>query len=257
MASHMSSIGFAVQSERHFGDLVNHAIRHGAMFESANGAYIWWVAGRGVELWIQIDAGQNVVGLNPHFRRTSRMAMALTARVARPEESPLEGAFHAWANPAAGDPESGDYPLVFDAPDFDLYRQLPLPHFTHVQLAAFAHELSAFPDEAAYYAAQTDEPKWAAAAFVPTGLFHPADGNGSTPPAHALLAGRVVQHEPIRNPYSGQRFQWARVYTLGGEIDVVADPAIVAGDITTGGVIRGSFWLSGRLLEEPTAPLGD
>ena len=39
----------------------------------------------------------------------------------------------------------GDYPLVFDAPYYDLHSNIELPALVDVQPAAFAHELQATP----------------------------------------------------------------------------------------------------------------
>lgn len=66
-------------------------------------------------------------------------------------------------------------------------------------------------------------------------------------PAHAILTGRVLQTEVRVNELTGGGFRWASVMTLIGEIDVVANPAVVAGEPTAGGVVEGTFWLSGRI----------
>jgi head-tail adaptor len=63
----------------------------------------------------------------------------------------------------------------------------------------------------------------------------------------ALFTGRVLDTGELTNGWSGATFLWARVRTLGGEVDVVADPEIVTGDATVGGVAQGEFWMSGRL----------
>jgi hypothetical protein len=52
------------------------------------------------------------------------------------------------------------------------------------------------------------------------------------------------------NETTGDAFWWARVRTLGGEIEVVADPVLLTGPVTPGAVVQGSFWLSGRLPDE-------
>jgi hypothetical protein len=249
MASHMSTIGFQVSNEFDFGKLVNHALLNGTEIESANGMYIWWVAGRGVELWVQIDRDKSVVGVNPHFSHSGRMWVGLTQRLRRPDESSLEGAFHGWAAPQGDDPESGAYPFIFDAPDFDLHEELQLPSLRQVQVAAFAHELEAFVDEDSYYASQAEGVRFAAESFIPAGLFSLGHNGGGPPAAQAVLAGTVLAWENITNPFSGRPFHWARVRTLGGEIDIVTDPSILIGELVEGGIVRGSFWLSGRILD--------
>lgn len=46
---------------------------------------------------------------------------------------------------------------------------------------------------------------------------------------------------------TGATFVWAKVQTYGAVIDLVADPVLLDRRVVTGGVIRGSFWLSGRI----------
>ena len=60
-----------------------------------------------------------------------------------------------------------------------------------------------------------------------------------------IFNGHALEVMRLTNPDTQQEFHWARVRTLGGEFDVVADPEIVKGTITQGGVIGGSVWLSG------------
>ena len=52
----------------------------------------------------------------------------------------------------------------------------------------------------------------------------------------------------LTNPHTSLTFHWTRVKTLGGEYDVVADPAIVDGEIAPQGVVSVSGWVSGRIM---------
>ena len=166
----------------------------------------------------------------------------------RLDDSILVGAFQGWAEPSGDDPESGSYPFVFDVPDYDRYHSLELPVVLGVQVAAFAHKLEAYASDEAYYAAQHREPKFAAESFIPSGLFT-LGGEAMTPPqALAILTGHVLDTALLTNPATGATFHWAWVRTLGGEVDVAADPEVPTGSLVPGGVISGSFWLSGRLL---------
>lgn len=163
----------------------------------------------------------------------------------------LDGAFYGWANPDGGITQSGDYPLVFDAPDFDLHRSLGLPVIMDVQLAAFARELHAFKGETEYYASGWGE-SFAAESFVPSGFFEAADRD-DPPQAYAMFAGHVVETSLLTNPVTEAEFYWAKVRALGGEVDVVADPQLLAGTLIAGGIVWGWSWRSGRLLVHPQA----
>lgn len=216
----------------------------GEQFRVRDGAYVRWAPGAGVELWLQLRE-RDVIGLAPHFAGDSVMPVALTQRVRRPEDSSLAGGMHAWANAFGETPESGDYPFVFEQPDAGRFAGLTLPTSTVVQLAAFGHDLRCFSDEATFDGAQAHaELKYAPESFVPSGLFL---GDQELPSAHAMFTGRVLRAEQRVNPFAGGTFWAVRVRTLGGEVDVVADPAAVTGHPVADGILQGSFWLSGRL----------
>jgi hypothetical protein len=67
------------------------------------------------------------------------------------------------------------------------------------------------------------------------------------PEAYAILTGHVLETSIITNPITDSDFCWAKIRTLGGELDMVADPLMLNGFLVKGGIISGSFWLSGRL----------
>jgi hypothetical protein len=50
------------------------------------------------------------------------------------------------------------------------------------------------------------------------------------------------------NVLTGRAFYWALVETLGGAYDVVIDSNLLPGVPAAGGLISGSFWLSGRII---------
>lgn len=71
----------------------------------------------------------------------------------------------------------------------------------------------------------------------------------SDPPlAYAIFTGHVLETSIITNPVTDHEFIWAKVRTLGGEVDMVSDPVLLNGPVVKGGVVSGSFWLSGRIV---------
>lgn len=252
MPSHMSTIGFPVQTNQDFNHLARQTIESGETIESPGGAYRVWAPGEGVELWTQHDEGDNLIGLNPHFSGQARMQVGLTRRVNRPRGSALDGAFYGWANPRDLNARlpPGDYPFVFDTPDYRTHDALQLPRVVSVQLVGFVHRLSAFDDEQAMRASDSWMKSVAPESCIPSGTFTP-DGKTIDPPkAEVILCGRALQTARLINPFTRQAFWWAWVRTLGGEIDIVADPEVVEGTIVKDGIIGGTLWMSGRIQEE-------
>ncbi|MNN72218.1 hypothetical protein D3C81_1882320 [compost metagenome] len=61
----------------------------------------------------------------------------------------------------------------------------------------------------------------------------------------------MIETKKIINELSGRSFIWSLVKTLGGEIDVVTDEELISNEIKVGGIISGSFWLSGKFISSP------
>lgn len=250
MPSHMSSIGFPMANEEDFEKYARMALENGSTIKVDRGIYINWSIENGVELWAQVDNNNNFIGLNPHFIGQAKMKVSLIEKVDRSEISILDGAFYSWADPAEdNNPESGCYPFVFDTPNFGVFEFIETPRIVEVQLSAFAHELNIFESDEAFDASQSDqEAKFAAESFIPSGLFTVDGGETEPPEALAIFSGHVLETKVLNNPITDNQFVWIKVETLGGEIDIVADPELVKEKVFVGGIVRGSFWLSGKLL---------
>jgi hypothetical protein len=246
MPSHFSTIGFPVQTQNEFHDFAVKAFKSGQSTKTDSGTYIQWRENNGAELWVQLDKNNAIIGMTPHFSGKANMRVGLVKTVSRQNDTALDGAFYGWADPIDEKAENGAYPFVFDSPDF-LINKVNLPTLTNVQLAAFAHELKTYPDEKIYYESQS-KPAFAAESFIPSGLFTPKSGTIDPPNAHAIFTGRVVKCSTFTNSFTGAKYEWALVHTLGGEIDVVIDPAITQNKISEGNILTGSFWLSGRMI---------
>ncbi len=250
MASHLSTIGLSAASEQDFWDLAQQV---GPLADAlpvpGGGTYFRWADPSAAELWLQVNEGHEVIGMNPHFAGESAVRVGLTARIPPDGPSPFDGSFHGWADPQSPDgPESGCYPFVFDAPDYRLHDDLALPLVTEVQVAAFAHEIEAFESVESYNASQTGEVKFASQSFIPSGLFSPGGETPGRPTAHAIFTGHVIEAERRVNALTGRPFHWALVDTLGGVFDVVIDPVLLPEVPQVGGVVSGLFWLTGRIL---------
>jgi len=129
-----------------------------------------------------------------------------------------------------------------------------------MQIAAFAHEISCYPDEATYRASQTMDVdveggavpvKFAPKHFFPIGQFEAAfsapGGKRESIAPVASFAGYVQEAAVRKNPETGQAFHVLKVETLGGILDVVVDPILLQQSPAIEGVAHGTFWLSGRM----------
>ncbi|SRR5258708_29687681 len=245
---YMSTLGFPVTTEQDFRHYAYETTEFGHKIETRNGSYTYWIIGNGIELWVQTNHHKRLLGMNPHFSGSTRMPVSITARLPRYERNILEGAFYAWATPQISNVETNLFPFVFDLPDYDVYDPLELPRSVTIQLAAFANNLQGFENEEAYMASPSGKTKLTSKSFIPSGLFTLRKGMRLPAQAQAVFSGQVLDTEMIINPVTMLKFYWARLNTLLGEIDLVADPQVVQGKIVKHGIIHGEFWLSGRIM---------
>ena len=248
--SNLSDIGFPVQSEQDVNVLITDTIKYVESIRCPQGFYLRFADSSGAEIYLQGNVEQELVGFNPHFDGISRRKVGLSRKIER-DSSELDGGFYAWANPT-DDAESGEYPFVFDVPDFRLTEINDFPALKNIQLTAFAsNDFKIFASEDEFRA---DE-NWnqtAAKSFIPSGMFLPDDERTEIEPPRpiGIFTGEIIEFSLKTNELSNEQFYWFLVETLGGEVDVVADIKLVPVEPQIGGIVSGQFWLSGKIVDE-------
>ena len=252
--SNLSDIGFPVRGDEEINEMIMSVLNHSSEVRCPpRGFYLRFSDKSGAEIWLQGNLEQELIGFNPHFAGKSRRRVALTNSIER-DSSPLDGGFHAWANPADETADSGDYPFVFDAPDFRSIPEFEFPRIVEIQLTAFAsNDFKLFADAADFSENQSDEIKLAAQSFIPTGLFALAEAGKPTDLSVVRpvgqFAGEIKEFALKANGLTGEDFYWLLIETLGGAIDVVVDVKYVPETPKIGGIVSGQFWLSGRIVK--------
>ena len=253
--SNLSDIGFPVKSEQDVNQVIMDVMPHLVQIPSPpRGYYYKFSDESGAELYLQGNTGQDILGFNPAFNGKSSIKVGLTTAIER-DTSELDGAFKGWVNPAdINDPETtSDYPIVFDMPDFRLHENMGVQTIVNIQLAAFAsNDFEMFESKDAFEQSQEGDPKFSSLSFIPSGLFRITE-SGETedvipPQAHAIFSGEIKEAELRTNSLTGAKFYWLLVNTFGGDIDVVADQNLLETRPKIGGIVKGSFWLSGKIL---------
>lgn len=252
--SNLSDIGFPTNSDQEINEMIFHVLELAVPIRCERGFYLKFADASGAEIWLQGNLQQELISFNPYFAGKSRRKVGLTETIER-DSSELDGGFYAWANPSDENGENGgDYPFVFDAPDFRLIEETDFPRIAEVQLTAFAsNDFKIFADANAFDENQNGETKSAAKSFVSSGLFA-LDTADESPDLSVvrpigIFAGEVKEFDLKTNELSGEKFYWFLVETLGGEVDVVCDPKWITIEPSIGNIIHGQFWLSGRLLD--------
>jgi hypothetical protein len=250
--SNLSDIGFPTPDEQAVNEMIMHVLESAQPVQNPRGFYLRYADPSGAEIYLQGSFEQELIGFNPHFAGASRRRVGLVRAIER-DSSPLDGGFYAWANPTTEDVEqSGEYPFVFDAPDFRAIEEKEFPRLAEIQLTAFAsNDFQIFDAGDDYQRAQESDFQYASKMFVPVGLFDFSKENWdeeNPPRPVGKMAGEIKEFALKTNEMSGERFYHFLIDTHGGEADVVVDPKYVTREPRAGGIVSGTFWLSGRVL---------
>jgi len=247
MSDHFRTVGFTLERGE-LESLLQRAVDHGKRIEAPHGDYHVYAPGAGAELWVNVyrhaDERRELAGANPHFDSDARLR-AIVEAVEPNADFALEGEIYAWAS--AGGEEHGLYPFSASVPDFDAaLAARDVPFGAVLAVAGFAHELRWWPSESAYNEALLDEPTaFAATSFVPVGLFGSNTGRARS---QVVVTGTIRASEVLFNPATERPFRRLRISMYGGEIDVLAAPALVDGRPAIGGIVRATCWLTARLV---------
>ncbi len=251
--SNLSDIGFPVNGDEDINEMIISVMKNAQDIACPNGFYLKFSDESGAQIYLQGNKDQELIGFNPHFEGKSRRKVGLTTAIER-DSSELDGGFHAWAQPFEEKViDSGEYPFVFDVPDFRTIGKIDFPKLCEIQLTAFAsNDFKNFESEEYFYKSQEDEPKLASKSFIPSGLFsfnedEKADLSIARP--IGIFAGEIKEFELKTNSLTNEKFYWFLIETLGGEVDVVADVKLIENEPKVGGIVNGQFWLSGRLIK--------
>lgn len=251
MTTPLSSIGFTLYSPEESWQLAKLVADKGRRVNTADGNYVVLTTDCGSELWAKLDSENRPYSILPHFAGQSRSQLLVTQRI-RYNDRALDGRLLGWVNPSQGTfgfgGPPGDYPLLFEVPDYAFYASLDVPSSVPAQLAAFAQDIQIFDSLEAYD--NRPEKKWPAETLLAKGVagLHGHHQGEAAPPNEAFIAGIVESAQTFENPITHVQFQWAQLKVMGGHFDACIDSQLLKGALSAGNVISGNFWLSGRLI---------
>ncbi len=267
MTDHFSVIGFKTGSAEELAEIVSRLPEQGAHSQPCGpGYYYRWQSDAGSELWVHLakhaeeGAEQfSIVGVTPFFSGEGRVPVRVMKKRQRPADNAFEGAVFVEIEPGKLPHQCATVALL-DLVDYAVWANRAGPFLATAQIAAFPHELSIFPSEDAFTAAQAGEDvQFAPESFFASGLFsmgdddagrtvfHDPNAEDFNAQARAFITGRVLSSAKRRNSVTGQTFCTILVKTLGGTIDLVADELQIGGDLQPGAIVQGEFWLCAKL----------
>lgn len=226
-ATHLEAIGFTSKSKDKLHEWLEQALEDSRPFGVEGGCYYLWAPGSGLELWIQIDETDAIVGFTPFFAGQSRVKIALSERGMKRSGNSLGGGFMGWVDgeidTSNGSPEAfGLFPLIFEAPDFARHAPIQLPALVETRLTAFVHSARIYPRGQAMTMRAGMPVPLADESFFPQGSM---GGQYEPSQPSAFFTGKITRVAPVTNPLTGKVFHWLGIKTYGCEIDAVLAPS--------------------------------
>jgi hypothetical protein len=226
----------------------------GELVEAGGFKYLRWSVGEQVELWTRVNDGKAEPIFQSYYAGDALMTVALIEKMPRQDLTLSDGAFLCRGGACAGAGwVAGRNPFIFDTPDFHRYDGLSLPRVSAIHLTGCAFRVTGFESEEEYDEAYPEDEKgyfWDYRHFIPALMFNPRGEGGELQSARAEVSGFVRDAGLITNPVTGLDFCWARLETVGGEIDIVCSPDKLSGFLVAGGVAVTECYLYGRLAED-------
>ena len=223
MASNLSSIGFHFAGEQSFLETMTQlADECVETLHCDVGDYAIWRSVTGAEVWFhlapQIGDEREVLGLTPFYEGQSCLPLRIDETRQRDDDNAFEGTFHAQVlNPQTGE---AILALAFAAVDFAAHVTRKTPFACDARICGFAQRLTAYRNSMTCDDGNEDE----------------------------TLSGRILEHRRFGNEVAGHDFHWLLIESSAGIFDIVADPAIVDGEIVDDGAVRVDCRFFGRLL---------
>lgn len=251
--SNFSNIGFKIEINEDLENLVENVCKIWNIIDSNHWKYILYEDKSGAELRVQMNNKNNCIWINPHFNwKSNRMVFITNSVIDKKRNNILDWSYFAYANPHnKNDPESWDYPFVFDLPNFWTIWQVKYPTIFHIQLIAFPYKIEVFENETSFLESQTEWPKYAPKSFIPIWLFWEEVWSPDIPRSHNMFTGEILEVEKRKNEMTWESFYWFLVDTLGWTIDIVVDIKYITREPKINNIVSWEFWLSGKLINPP------
>ena len=181
-------------------------------------------------------------------RGASDIKVRLDRRMAISKQNPLDGVCLAYLDDLKGGGRPA--PFVFEQVGFaaDPFSSAIQ---ARVQILGLAHKVWAYPSERDYLAATPAKRLVGRGALTMVEPEEVADAGlvYKTKPATLwLVTGLIRRSIRMTNPLTGTSYAWMLLATDRGEIDLVANPAVIDGDISVGHTLQTVATMVGRII---------
>lgn len=134
---------------------------------------------------------------------------------------------------------------------------LARPGAARIQITGLAQRIWAYPSEQAYLSATPSKRligRGALTMVEPEEVIDAGLTYATKPATLWLVSGVVRRSIRLTNPLTGTSYVWLLLATDRGDIDIIANPAVIRGDISDGHTLQLVASMAGRIIEHLGAP---
>ena len=281
VCTRLHAIGFPCEIDRTTAEtLAQISTKLGKRLVCAAGEYRVWRGANGAEIWLHFpkppatpttkapakkaspaaSAGHapaatgpgaaidDLAGLTVFHRGASDIKVRLVRRMAISKQNPLDGVCLGYLDDLAGGGRPA--PFVFEQVGFAA-APLVAPVEARVQILGIAQKVWAYPTETAYLAATPPKRLIGRGALTMVEPDEVAEAGlvYKTKPATLwLVTGEIRRSIRMVNPLTGASYAWVLLATDRGLIDLIANPAVIEGDISAGHTLQTVASMCGRII---------
>jgi hypothetical protein len=250
---YFSSVGLSLFSGKEkIQELIKRVVYEGRSFlvpTKKGGSYHQFKIGNGIELWVSINAKNEIEGIMPYFNGQNVNKLRVEGGL-ESDSFYYEGAFLGFTVNDDNAPHDDGVKVIFENPGYRLtLAKHKFPAVLNVSLTAFAHKIELYDNVEAYVNVQKAENSWGANCNNPMNgkAFHIKKGDFEAYP-EAFLSGVIRSSRRILNPLTEEFFYWCQVETDVLLIDVVFDKTVLNKEPECGNVLRCECWIAGKIL---------
>ena len=232
MPSHYSDMGFRIAGVEDIKRIMNELPEVTCKIDTSEGYYKYYVVDGCIEYWEHYNADGDMTSMDFHYNNNHAVPVRMvrwleddeqeqsnTIKVSYPSENPL-------------------FPILADVANARMHDNIKKGDDLLLQVACFAETMSL------HYASDAGYEK--EHYFIPAGASE--ENSDSDTPAGASLCGTIIDYKKCQNSMDGGVYYVITIRCHDALLDIIADAEFVTKEPMKGAVVKGIFWLSGKIM---------
>lgn len=189
-----------------------------------------------IRLWVRTtDSGIIPESVTPYFITGASLSLS-AAELIDSDPYEMTGLLRGW---------TGTLPINITVPVSGMIRSHSAEDILKFNVCAFAESVEVYDSPEAFSESCSYGDDFGAETFISTGCYDSFGNEKVSQSSRAMISGTVKDFSLRTNGYTGLEFYSITLQTAGMELEAVVSADDVYGELNTGNVLFGHFWLMG------------